>query len=73
MVVKCTHKSGTFSRVIWQTGARRLPEKSFRLFIRVRKCLVEKGSYGSNIRLEEENEGLLLAVDLFLNSEVAKF
>lgn len=45
-VVKCTHKSGTFNRVIWQTGARRLPEKSFRLFIR----RLEKGCYGRKRR-----------------------
>lgn len=62
-VVKCTHKSGTFNRVIWQTGARRLPEKSFRLFIRG----LEKGCYGRKRRSKRRKRncsGLLNFLEL---------
>lgn len=56
--VKCTHKSGTFNRVIWQTGARRLPEKSFRVFIRARGRCLEKGCYERRKPQLEEERGI---------------
>lgn len=60
-VVKCTHKSGTFNRVIWQTGARRLPEKSFRLFIRRWKRVVMGGNGARN-----EESGIVRGCWVFL-------
>lgn len=67
-VVKCTHKSGTFNRVIWQTGARRLPEKSFRLFIR----RLEKGWYGRKRRSKRRKRNCSGLLSFFRASKFSR-